>query len=255
MDKRRGNQDEMIQFILQGLAEGKDREELADELGYKNYRSLHSFMQRRGYDWDRRRKTYIQNGTKTTNTDQEPLSGSVSRVVQLMDKYDADAKKVASELQFASYTEMARFMKSRGYIWSNERRNYIPTEESGREPETIPEDAGADMASRENLETSGTGGISSGLESYEGLLQFLDNNKDRLKQLLEEDSSNGQIPRLSIPGKPTSKTVYISSGLDRLTRDFSQEKKMSQKEIFEVALVQFFEKYGYAQEVEMLKNA
>jgi hypothetical protein len=35
-------------------------------------------------------------------------------------------------------------------------------------------------------------------------------------------------------------------------RDFSKEKKISQREIFEVALVEFFRRYGYEREIETL---
>lgn len=40
--------------------------------------------------------------------------------------------------------------------------------------------------------------------------------------------------------------------LDLLVRSFSQERNITQREIFEVALIEFFRRYGYAQEVQRL---
>ncbi len=44
----------------------------------------------------------------------------------------------------------------------------------------------------------------------------------------------------------------MTNTLDQMVRDFSKEKNINQREIFEVALIEFFQKYGYAREVETL---
>lgn len=40
--------------------------------------------------------------------------------------------------------------------------------------------------------------------------------------------------------------------IEQLVVDFSKEKNISQRELFEVALIEFFRRYGYEQEVERL---
>lgn len=45
--------------ILRGLAEGKSRDELAAEFGYKNYKSLDIYMRRKNFIWDRVKQTYV----------------------------------------------------------------------------------------------------------------------------------------------------------------------------------------------------
>jgi len=44
----------------------------------------------------------------------------------------------------------------------------------------------------------------------------------------------------------------MSSTLDQLIRDFSAEMGVSQRVIFEAALIQFMERYGYARQVRKL---
>jgi hypothetical protein len=44
----------------------------------------------------------------------------------------------------------------------------------------------------------------------------------------------------------------MSSNLDQLIRDFSSEMGVSQRVIFEAALIQFMGRYGYAKQVRTL---
>jgi hypothetical protein len=70
--------------------------------------------------------------------------------------------------------------------------------------------------------------------------------------LNQTPSVNLPIPRFTVPGVFSVKSVHMASGLDQLVRDFSQEKNISQRDIFEVALIEFFHKYGYEREVNAL---
>ncbi|GAB4074295.1 hypothetical protein GCM10028778_17980 [Barrientosiimonas marina] len=64
----------------------------------------------------------------------------------------------------------------------------------------------------------------------------------------------GEIPRYTIPGVGKTKTVQMIHSLDQMVTDFSREKNMSQRDIFEVALINFFKAYGYERQVEVLLN-
>jgi hypothetical protein len=84
------------------------------------------------------------------------------------------------------------------------------------------------------------------------LLEYLEDNKDQLKHLLQTTDSK-QIPHYNFQGGNTiTKSVSISSNLDQLIRDFAKEMGVSQRVIFEVALIQFMERYGYARQVKRL---
>jgi hypothetical protein len=69
-------------------------------------------------------------------------------------------------------------------------------------------------------------------------------------------SEAGQIPRYALPGAFVTKSVHMTNTLDQMVRDYSKEKNINQREIFEVALIEFFQKYGFECEVEaMLKHS
>ena len=77
-------------------------------------------------------------------------------------------------------------------------------------------------------------------------------NKEGLQSLLGASVASGQIPRFTLQGLFVTKSVHMTNTLDQMVRDFSKEKNINQREIFEVALIEFFQKYGYAREVETL---
>ena len=58
------------------------------------------------------------------------------------------------------------------------------------------------------------------------------------------------IPRYQVQGRYGSKTMRMANVLDELARRYSMERNISQREMFEVALIEFFQKYGYRDEVE-----
>jgi hypothetical protein len=93
-----------------------------------------------------------------------------------------------------------------------------------------------------------------GLERFLPLLEYLEDNKDQLEHLLQTTDSK-QIPHYNFQGGNTiTKSVSISSNLDQLIRDFAKEMGVSQRVIFEVALIQFMERYGYGRQVGILLN-
>jgi len=92
------------------------------------------------------------------------------------------------------------------------------------------------------------------INRYLPILEILARNKEKLTKILVEDGAveSASIPRYIIPGVYTTKSVHMVSKLDNMIKDFSKEKNISQREIFEVALIQFFMKYGYEREVREL---
>jgi len=47
-----------------------------------------------------------------------------------------------------------------------------------------------------------------------------------------------------------TKAMCIANVLDALVRNYSVERNISQREIIEIALIDFFNKYGYRDKVE-----
>jgi hypothetical protein len=81
---------------------------------------------------------------------------------------------------------------------------------------------------------------------------MLEKHRERLIDLIIPTSQIGTIPRFIVPGVAKTKTVQMMNTIEQLVVDFSREKNISQRELFEVALIEFFRKYGYEQEIDRL---
>jgi hypothetical protein len=241
--------DDKVTKILQLLGEGFSREEVAEQFRYSTYRSMDSFMNRKNFLWDKWKGTYVP-----ADALKAPLETMVNfptdrvrRIVMELNKEGADLKEVALKVGFENHLEMARYMKSKGFEWSQEAGNYLST--SPKVPKG--EESVANASSDASLEGSLSIG-NSGVEQFLPLLEWLASNKEGLQSLLGASVASGQIPRFTLPGLFVTKSVHMTNTLDQMVRDFSKEKNINQREIFEVALIEFFQKYGYAREVETL---
>lgn len=241
--------DDKVKKILQLLGEGFSREEVAEQFRYSTYRSMDGYMSRKNFVWDKRKGTYIP--ADALNAPLETMmnfpSDRVRRVVMELNKEGGNPKEVALKIGFDNHLEMARYMKSKGFEWSQEAGNYLCASS------TIPtvDEGVATTSTDATLEGSlsiGNGGV----EHFLPLLEWLASSKDGLQSLLGASVASGQIPRFTLQGTFVTKSVHMTNTLDQMVRDFSKEKNINQREIFEVALIEFFQKYGYAREVETL---
>ncbi|WP_432354606.1 hypothetical protein [Sporosarcina sp. A2] len=241
--------DEKVKKILQVLGEGFSREEVAEQFRYTTYRSMDGYMNRKNFLWDKRKGTYVP--ADTFNAPLETMvnfpSDKVRRVVMELNKEGADLKEVALKVGFENHFEMARYMKSKGYEWSQEVRNYLSTSPTMPKDEVNVASASSDGTLVSSL-SIGNGGV----DQFSSLLEWLASNKDGLQSLLGASVASGRIPRFTIQGLFTTKSIHMTNTLDQMVRDFSKEKNINQREIFEVALIEFFQKYGYAREVGTL---
>jgi hypothetical protein len=137
---------------------------------------------------------------------------------------------------------MADFMRQNGFEWSTEKRNYVPQRETRQDEEAV-----------DNERSRSFGNIEPAINwaEFVPLLQFLNDNRGRLYTLLDQTPPRTlSVPRFGVGGGHTIKSVQLATTLEELVRDFSNERKMSQREIFEVALIQFFYRYGFGKRVE-----
>lgn len=245
--------DERVKEILKGLAEGKTREQLAKELGYKNMKSMDVVIRRKNFVWDSREQNYVPKIKKGVNKEVTLVDSSkAGQVVSLLSKEGADLRTIAQRLGFKDHMELAKYMTSRGYEWDSEQGNYVKkfgkvqSETEKDEPVKIEQESNTSPNLKEELVGKG------GLERFLPLLELLEKHKDKLLDLVIPGSEKGKIPRYIVPGVAKTKTVQMMNTLDQLVVDFSREKNISQREIFEVALIEFFRKYGYEYEIESL---
>jgi hypothetical protein len=255
--------DSRVDEILTGLAAGKRREQIAAELNYKNYKSLDIFMKRKNFEWDPKRNYYFPERDKPPIAEvlkkMNRPEGRVAQVLSLL-KSGLDLKEIASQLKFYDHREMALFMKSKGYQWNEKESAYIYMEEKQSTPfesQTQHNDEGTTREPNEIMidNTIGKGVNAMGVvmnEHSQQVISFLEIHKETLFELISSQMKMLQIPRYVVPGVCTTKSVHMNYGLDHLIREFSQEKNISQKDIVEVALIDFFKKYGFQSEVRTL---
>lgn len=246
--------DDKVKKILHLLGEGFSREEVAEQFRYSTYRSMDSFMNRKNFVWDKRKGTYVP--ADALKDQFETMvnfpTDRVRRVVMELNKEGANPKEVALKIGFDNHLEVASYMKSKGFEWSQEAGNYISTSPPTPKVDEVDSIVGTNGAQEQSAQIR-----SDGFDQFLPLLEWLSSNKDGLQSLLGASAASGQIPRFTLSGLFVTKSVHMTNTLDQMVRDFSKEKNINQREIFEVALIEFFQKYGYAREVETLlqKNA
>lgn len=244
--------DDKVNAYLQALAEGKTREEIAAAEGNNSWKSVDMYMRRRNFQWDAHRQTYVPRAVETVKAVewQAVDSSKAGTVIALLKKDTSHPKQVAHRVGFKDHKEMAQYMQARGYEWSTEKNNYVKLIGlvSPEEQETIT----SQQLERQETIAALSNPESTDLARYLPLLELLSKNKERLLDLILPQTQVSTIPRYVVPGIATTKTIHMMNTLVQLVADFSHEKNITQREIFEVALIEFFKKYGFENEMERL---
>ncbi|KAJ52039.1 hypothetical protein BD780_000013 [Clostridium tetanomorphum] len=249
-------------YILKRLMEGITRDEIAIELNHKNYRTIDMYMRRHGYSWNSEKQIYVKgiDSEKKLNFDQ-PTTGKIKRILSLFDA-GMDPTEIAKKLGMKDHRSIATYMKSKGYIWSSEQQNYIllkgDVSSNDKNDNNIELDDSLELDNTDNSNYYSQLNKSDlsidGMEKFESLLPMLEminKNKDKLAELLSINSS-ATIPRYIVGGITITKSLCMSHSLAELIKEFSKEKNISQREIFEVAIIEFLKKYGYESEINTL---
>lgn len=243
--------DDKVNTIIRGLTEGKTREELGQELGYKTYRSLDIYMTRKNWRWNSKIKNYEEDKSKITFEDKlnqvRTMGTSIGKIIELFASGIDDPMEVAKSTGFTSYREMAEHMKKNNYMWNNEKNNYVM--KTGKVEDNSSEQ-NKDV-SKEPIEA--LNGID--INQFLPLLRMLDNNKDKLIDKFNTEQQMLSIPTYLVPGITTVLSASMMSSLKLLVKEYSNEKHITQRQILEVALIEFFNKYGYSHRAKQMLNA
>lgn len=258
--------DEKVDMVLKQLGMGKSREKLAEELGYTTYKSIDMYMRRKKFVWDSR----VQNYTPDTRNkgaiiqDDTRIPTSIAyTVISLFEKNKplADPKAISRLAGFKDHLEMAGYMKSKNYKWDSTKQNYIYVCENENPTDQLYEADIVEKRDNENLQTKTFESITQQISNSNGsldrflpLLETLEKYKNELMDTIIPDRDESKIPRYIIPSVYITKSVHMASTLDRLVREFSREKNISQRDIFEIALTGFFRQYGYRKEINAILN-
>jgi hypothetical protein len=251
MNNKQPIYDAKVKRILEML-KYKTRDEVAEELHYKNWKSLDMFMRRKNFTYDSREGQYSPTQTRVEKLRRNPKDFAPTKVAAIMTAFEEDnidPMLVAKQEGFKDHKEMAEYMKAKGYEWNVYHSNYIKT--VGK----IEDERDAVERPQENVTKTEGKKMLEGIEEYLPFLRFLYEKRDEVYQLLSGVKEDGKIPRYALPGLVRTKAIYMSDMVAKLAGEFSREKNVTQREIMEAALVEYLQKYGYKKEIEaLLKN-
>ncbi len=245
-------------FILKRLLEGYTRDDIAAELLHKNYRTLDMYMRRRGYVWDSIKETYVPKLENSSCVEPTPALNKVQKIINLFNAGN-DPMEIAKKVGMKDHRVMAEYMKNKGYYWSADKQNYSLVKgkysrentEITRENNEFPNHNNDLTEENTSSKECATFSNIDRLQNLIPMLEMIDKHKDKLAELLSTNVSN-TIPRYVIGGITITKSLCMSHPLSELIKDFSREKNISQREIFEVAIIEFLNKYGFENEVNSL---
>lgn len=245
--------------ILEKLEEGRSRKEIAGDYDYSSWKSLDVYMRRKGFRYDG--EGYVPDEPEEKSVVPENASSKEALIISLFES-EKDPRSIAKQTGFSDHRELADFMKKRGYSWSSSEQNYLQKESSVRKEENVTsettvaeedpqmqtEEAVLASTSTQRLQQPGELAI---MGEFLPLLRKLKAKEEKLDLLLSS-GSDGKIPRYGLSGKSTTKSVYMSTKVVALLEEFSELRNVSQREIVEGALVEYFQNYGFAEETDAL---
>ena len=238
--------DRTVNTVLQLLEEGKSKEETAQEAGYDKVKSMDQYLRRKGFKWDSKRNNYVPKEGIDKNP-RRALPKAPAKVAEILDAFEKeeepDPKAIAQKHGFKDHKAMAEYLASKGYFWEEEKNTYVKKAVADTEEKEPEEDV-------ETSKNKPRGGGS--WKEYLPLLEMLQQHYDKLEQMLNGTEANNKLPRYAVPGRNITKAVSMTDELEALVNSYSREKNIKQKEIFEMAIIEFLQKYGYSEEVRSM---
>jgi AraC-like DNA-binding protein len=238
--------DRQVNKVLALLDEGKEKEDIAEELGYSNPASLDNYMRRRNFAWESRERKFVPaaekySGKARNNLLQLKGVSKAALIISLFTEDGANPKDIAEQTGFTSHNEMATFMKRKKYEWDVRKNNYTKIKKDEVENNS--------NVKQLNLESEALEEVL--IEMLQGINELKSGKKKAVKNGATDEEAD-ELPRYKIEGNYKSKAFNMNSTLENMIIDFSKNRRISQKDIFEIAVVDFLLKYGEAEAVEDL---
>lgn len=229
------------QDILSALAKGLSRQEIAKSYGHIDSRSIDNYMRSQGYCWNTQSESYRK--LRTTTNGPVPSVETKEKVIEIIECFakGMESKEIAGRFAFSNNRELATYMKKQGFEWNAEQHNYLP--------KSILSDSKPIPKANLSIETTQETLNSVELDFLRELLTYRD---VLLPMLRVKKSLTPAFPYYQLQGITHSKSVQLTTSLDELVRTFCREKNISQKQVFEIALIEFLQKYGYENELSTI---
>ena len=242
--------DKKIDEILASLREMKI-EEVAEMYGYKNVRVLKSIMYRYKYNWNSTENTFVKKKNENKAEAYMPSASTLNgKIILTLKKNNGNLQEALKVTRFKTIPELAKYMSEQNYKWDGSLKNYVQsaTIKYLKVDEMKKTDAEIQIAKQvrqENQENSDINKI-----DREKCLDFVINNFEQIKLLVLEVSDPNIMPRYCVPGINITKSLYMVNTVSDLISRYSCEKHISQKDLAEIAFIEFFKKYGYQNEIK-----
>jgi hypothetical protein len=133
-------------------------------------------------------------------------------------------------------------MTKKGYEWNVNEGNYVRKSGVIIDEESTDKEA-ATTADNKKEQLNGN-------EKQE-IIHLIKTLYEKLN-IKVEDPIIDKVPRYLVKGIAKTKSVQMSHLLHQLLEDYSYEKNITQRQIIETAIIDFFRKYGYRHEVDSL---
>ncbi|MFD1031863.1 hypothetical protein [Metaplanococcus flavidus] len=233
-------EDPRIKETLTLLAEGKTKEEIALHFNHKNWKTIDMYFRRRGFKWEE--GMYVLSPKKQPNAqvDAAVTQTKAAQIIRQLGQQYADIEEIAHKQGFRTIEELGEYMKGKGYIWNGEENTYVYDERARKV-------TGSDKP----LERTVLPAVSQDAGAYGELLAFLAKHQDKLVDLLET-KTDATLPRYKFKGTKTNKTLGLTTTVQVLLNDYSKEFNVTQRDIVEVALADFFKQYGYEEQLNQI---
>ncbi|NYF23571.1 hypothetical protein [Sporosarcina sp. JAI121] len=231
-------EDRRINEILSMLADGKTKEEIASHYNHKSWKTLDMYFRRRGFKWDG--NTYFLPSPVTPTAEEDSLftQTKAAQITRQLGQRYANIEEIALKHGFSTIDELGDYMKSHGYMWNTEQNTYTYDE---RLKKTVSTEQSERIAFP----------IATTDADYGGLLAFLTKHQEKLMQLLETQT-DATLPRYKFKGAKANKTLGLPTSVQVLLNDYSKEFNVTQRDIVEVALADFFRRYGYEEQLNQI---
>jgi hypothetical protein len=161
---------EYAQYVIRGLEAGKSRDVIALELQMNDLDQLDMYMKRQRYDWYPSRGNYFPNKKVIP-------SESVHTILNLIGE-GVDLKEISRRLQFDTVRQMAQYMKSNGYVWSESTKRYVSNAQIS-DADRDEQPLNGNFSSNRDINQ-----LLNQLEKILPMLDFLEKNKNSLEKLL-----------------------------------------------------------------------
>lgn len=238
-------EDTKIKETLEMLSQGISKEDIANHFGNKDWKSVYIYFNRKGFRWEEKENTFVPKEAeievKSAVEDARLNNTKAGKIIRQIGQKHANIRQIAQKNGFPTVEEMGEYMKGQGFVWNADQNNYIYDDNLALTKQT-QNHSGINLVNSVS-QLSG--------DRYQSLLEFLLGKQEKLIALLDTES-DGTLPRYKFRGAKANKTLGLPMSLQTLLSDFSDEFNVTQRDIIEIALAEFFKKYGYE---EQLNNA